>query len=151
MSIATDTWQLLFVDLLFLCVAGCLGLWFRSWLRGEKEALDGRLQAMEAQQAHLERISGRLQRVVRILEMQSRPELRQGKGREDGAAGRRAEPGGRISGVAADGNDAREASYEHAWRLLARGLQPAEIARQLDMGVAEVELMDRMRRHKESR
>lgn len=151
MSIATDTWQLLFVDLLFLCLAGCLGLWFRSWLRGEKEAMGGRLEALEAQQAQLERISGRLQRIVRILEMQSRLESRQGKRRDDSVAGRRVPAGVRASGDAVGGSDAKEVSYEQAWGLLAKGLQPAEIARQLDLGIAEVELMDRMRRHKESR
>ncbi len=113
--------------------------------------MDGRLEALEAQQAHLERISGRLQRVARILEMQSRLESRPGRRGGDGVAGQRASAGARTSEDAAVGSDAKDVSYEQAWRLLANGLQPAEIARQLDLGIAEVELMDRMRRHKEDR
>jgi hypothetical protein len=129
----TDTWQLVLIDGLFLCLAGGMGLWFRAWLKNEKQALDQRLEALEAQQAHLERISGRLQTVCRVLELMGRQE---GKGGE--AARNWALPPA----------DEREARYARAWELLGQGALPAEVARQLDMGLAEVELIGRMLRQR---
>ena len=68
MTPSNDTWQLIFIDVLFLCLAGSLGWWFRAWLNTGKRALDERLTALDEQQAHLERLSGRLLAACRLLE-----------------------------------------------------------------------------------
>jgi hypothetical protein len=44
-----------------------------------------------------------------------------------------------------------EGRYDRAWELLAQGQQPAEVARRLRLGVAEVELMARMLRYQQRR
>jgi len=149
MILSADTWQLVFVDALFLCVAGGLGLWFRSWLRREKEDLDRRLDALEAQQARLERISGRLQSVCRVLEMQCRQE----EAEPTGGAPRRYQSKDAVSTRASREQGRKNAGekdrYEQAWELLTRGMSPGEIARRLDLGIAEVELMGHMLRRRQ--
>ena len=126
MSAAVVTWQLVLVDVLFLCLAVGMGLWFRAWLQREKVEMDQRLQLLQAQQAQLDRISGRLQAVCRSLELMGR----------DGAQ------------APVELASKNEDVYGRAWDLLARGKQPTEVARALGMGVAEVELMSRMLRHR---
>ena len=139
-------WQLVLIDGLFLALAAGMGLWFRGWLKREKRELDQRLEVLEAQHARLERVSGRLQTVCRVLEL---------LGRED-IAGERAEASSR-SGAARSSDQAaapptpasqREADFEKAWQLLTEGATPAEVAQQLDLGLAEVELMHRMLRYR---
>jgi len=38
----------------------------------------------------------------------------------------------------------QEESFERAWKMLLEGVEPGEVARRLDIGTAEVELMNRM-------
>ena len=102
-----------------------------AWLGREKERLDRRLEALEAQQAQLDRISGRLQTVCRVLELM---------GRGEGAGGREV--------TASPPASPQEAKYERAWEMLLQGSEPAAVARQLDIGVAEVELIGRMLRYR---
>ena len=42
----------------------------------------------------------------------------------------------------------RGADFEKAWQMLTAGGAPAEVAQQLDIGVAEAELMQRMLRYR---
>ena len=42
----------------------------------------------------------------------------------------------------------READFERAWQMLTEGTEPTAVAQRLDMGVAEVELMQRMLRYR---
>ena len=51
-----STLQVIFVDALFLCLAGGLAIWFRSWLQEQQRAMDQRLKALEGQQQALARI-----------------------------------------------------------------------------------------------
>ncbi len=134
MSTALVVWQLVLVDMLFLCLAVGMGLWFRAWLQREKVEMDQRLQLLQAQQAHLDRISGRLQAVCRSLELMGRD-----------AEGAKTHVARETSVELTPEN---EDVYGRAWDLLAQGKQPAEVARALGMGVAEVELMGRMLRHR---
>ena len=127
------TWQIVLIDGLFLCLVVGIGLWVRAWLAREKERLDGCLGLLEAQHARLERVSGRLQTVCRVLELMGQQE---------------------PSGVAAKREGAKplppspvvqqEESFERAWKMLLEGVEPGEVARRLDIGTAEVELMNRM-------
>ncbi len=146
MTLYSGTWQLLFIDVLFLCLAGSLGLWFRAWLKAEKRALDERLTGLEEQQAHLERLSGRLLAACRLLEAQA-PEFASGDTlmrRERGGGKRRAAAPQQHVGAQPDKAD----RYERARELLGRGLEPVAVARQLELGLAEVELMARMLQHR---
>jgi hypothetical protein len=127
-------WQIALVDGLTLFLAVGIGLWFRAWLRREKEEMDRRLNALEAQQAHLDRVSGRLQAVCRSLELM-------GQGIKQGRGNKIAEPTPEP-----DGRD--EDAYSQAWHMLANDTAPAEVARRLGMGIAEVELMSRMVRYR---
>ena len=54
-----DLWQIALVDMLFLCLAVGMGLWFRAWLAGEQRRMDQRLDALEAVHARLERVRGK--------------------------------------------------------------------------------------------
>ncbi|MFT5086342.1 MAG: hypothetical protein ACI906_000111 [Candidatus Latescibacterota bacterium] len=127
-------WQIALADGLLLCLAVGLGLWFRAWLRREKEEMDRRLNALEAQQAHLDRICGRLQAACRSLEL-----LGQSVGRN--RSDKSAEPDPEL-------DERGEDAYSQAWHMLANDTAPAEVARKLGMGIAEVELMARMLRYR---
>ena len=140
-----DFWRLLLVDLLFLALAGSIGLWFRSWLRRERIGLDERLGTLERHQADLERLANRLQSACQRLEVMaaaSDPAPASEKGRPEPAADGAAGNASRGSGRRED----REGLYDRARDLLARGHEPGLVARQLGLGVAEVELMERILR-----
>jgi len=138
MASFSDAFQLIFVDALFLCIAGGIGWWFRAWLREEKEALDQRLAALESAQNRMEQAARRLQEAVRCLERRLEEDAAPFSGKGDGSR--------RFSPFAG-----KEADYEQAWRLLSRGCAPVEVARRLGLGIAEVELLARMRRRKTER
>jgi hypothetical protein len=136
--VSSDGWQLLFIDLLFLTVAGCLGLWFRAWLRGAREALDTRLDALEFQQSELERVCGQLQTTCSAIETRMRTQAKAtGKGSR---VRREARPRSTRWSERSEGDD----NYKKAQELLIKGVQPTEIARKLGMGVAEVEVIGRI-------
>ncbi len=145
MDPSNDIWQLIFVDALFLCLAGSLGWWFRSWLKTERRAFDERLTALDEQQAHLERLSGRLLAACRLLESStSSPTVGKSARRKNRAAKKAAlelDPPDSISPEKAD-------RYERARQLLGQGVEPGAVARQLELGMAEVELMARMLHHR---
>ena len=139
-----DTWQLVLVDLLFLGLAGTLGFWFRAWLKEEKRALDQRLRALEAQEANLERLGGRLQNICQFLESLVRAEESAvGERREAPAAAATSPPAGEAHRRAA-AQGGRDERYEQARELLTRGMQPADVARRLGLGVADVESINRV-------
>jgi len=129
----TAIWQIVLIDGLFLFLVVGIGLWFRVWLAREKERLDGCLELLEAQHARLERVSGRLQTVCRVLELTGQQE---------------------VPGVAAKLEESKpmtpssivqqEESFKQAWNMLIEGVEPGEVVRRLDIGTAEVELMSRM-------
>ena len=110
---STADWQLVLIDGLFLFLAAGMGMWFRSWLKREKLELDQRLEVLEAQQARLERVSGRLQAVCRVLEMTG----------HEGTAGERTEASPRPGAERQNRRDAaprapasqREADFEKAF------------------------------------
>lgn len=135
---SSDGWQLLFIDLLFLAVAGCLGLWFRAWLRRAREALDTRLDALEFQQSELERLCGQLQTSWSAIEARMRTDANTtGKGSRVRRDTRARSP--RWS-TRSEGHG----NYKKAQELIAKGVPAIEIARKLGMGVAEVEVIGRM-------
>jgi len=129
-----DLWQIALVDMLFLCLAVGMGLWFRAWLAGEQRRMDQRLDALEAVHARLDRVSGRLQAVSNVLEFMGK----------EGKVKAREEPPTAPSVPTSK----REAEFERAWQMLSAGAEPATVAQQLGIGVAEVELMNRMMRYR---
>jgi hypothetical protein len=141
---SNDTWQLIFIDVLFLCLAGSLGWWFRAWLNTEKRALDERLTALDEQQAHLERLSGRLLAACRLLES-SAPIVDKSTRRKNRAARKAAPVLQQQDNVQPEKAD----RYERARQLLGQGVEPVAVARQLELGMAEVELMARMLQHRD--
>ena len=133
---ASDIWQLVLVDVLFLCIAAGVGLWVRSFLREERLEFDRRLGELDAQRNRLEHLGANLQSLCLRLESQGRPE---GSGRGDRAD---------RDAPRVNEQSNREDEYEQAWKLLGQGMPPGEVARRLGLGVAEVELMSRILRHK---
>ena len=103
-----------------------MGLSFRAWVKRERFQLQQRLDALEAQQMRLERAGERADALCQSLELANRQ-------RTD------APP-------AADAPARRETEdvYQRAWSRLDEGAPPAVVARELGLGVAEVELMGRM-------
>ena len=128
-----ELWQIALVDMLFLCLALGTGLWFRSWLAGEQLRMDQRLDALEAMYTRLERVSGRLQTVSNVLEFIGK----------EGTVKAREEPPTAPSVPTSK----QEAEFERAWQMLSAGAEPSVVAKQLGIGVAEVELMNRMMRY----
>jgi hypothetical protein len=138
MGLTSDTWQLVVVDTLFLCLAGGLGLWVRAWLGREHEATGRRLAALEARQAQLERAGERLEGLCQLLEARLH---RAGAASDAGLSQRSGLPLPRKgTGEAGDQED----NYEQARKLLDQGLPPGEVARQVRLGLAEIELMNRL-------
>lgn len=131
MGIAEASWRLAAIDGLFLLLAGGLFFWFRTWLARQNTAFERRLEALEGQQAVLERLSRRL---TQVLEAQQGPSV----------------GGARTRAVRRPDNRTRtseEALYTQARALLARGSAPEEVARRLDMGISEVEVLRRVLRY----
>ena len=131
---SSDIWQVVLIDALFLCMAAGMGLWFRAWLAREQHRLDLRLDALEAQHARLERVSGRLQTVSRVLELMGR----------EGGEGLREKPVPTVPEARPVPSSKQEADFEQAWKMLSAGAEPVAVAQRLGIGVAEVELMNRM-------
>ena len=185
-----STLQVIFVDALFLCLAGGLAIWFRSWLQEQQRAMDRRLEALEGQQLALARICERLTSACRALERPS-PSVeaiaRPGPRAEPAAprparvetpavpavtdrqvqaprsatvpdstasrsAARGAEARRRVDTPAARADrqweeltDRSREAYRRARDLLEQGVPPNDIARQVGLGVAEVNVLKRMR------
>ena len=135
---SSDIWQVVLIDALFLCMAAGMGLWFRAWLDREQQRLDRRLDALEAQHARLERVSGRLQTVSRVLELMGR----------EGGEGLREKPVPTVPEARPAPSSKQEADFEQAWKMLSAGAEPVAVAQRLGIGVAEVELMNRMMRYR---
>jgi len=139
-------WHLVLIDGLFLALAAGMGLWFRSWLKREKRELDQRLAVLEAQHAQLERVSGRLQTVCRTLELLGREETTREQTEIQPRLDTERLPR-RAATLLAPASQ-RQADFEMAWQMLTEGAAPTEVAQQLDIGIAEVELMCRMLRYR---
>jgi hypothetical protein len=132
MPISETSWQLVFIDGLFLVLAGGLALWFKAWLGRQSEAFDRRFSALEAQQAGLERLGKRLTKALETIEG-SRP-----------GAGRGRPPRKKSTPLVATETDS---GHTRARTLLAKGVAPDEVARTLDIGIAEVEIVRRVMRY----
>ncbi len=135
---SSDIWQVVLIDALFLCMAAGMGLWFRAWLAREQHRLDRRLDALEAQHARLERVSGRLQTVSRVLELMGR----------EGGEGLKEKPVPTVPEARPVPASKQEVDFEQAWEMLSAGAEPVAVAQRLGIGVAEVELMNRMMRYR---
>ena len=135
---SSESWQLLFIDLLFLGLAGSLCLWFRAWLRGARKALDTRLDSLECQQAALERLCGQLQATCGHLETRIRQETNAAARAARSSRGAKPRSAQRASGATGDGN------YQRARELLTAGVPAVDVARRLGMGLAEVEVIGRV-------
>jgi len=130
----SDIWQLVLVDVLFLCIAGGWGMWMRSWMKAEREEIARCLEDLKSQQDQFEQVSRRLQSACLLLEAKAGRDARGEEIREE-------------SGEVQAGE--LEDRYDRAWKLLAQGQAAGEVARRLQLGVAEVELMGRILRHKQ--
>ena len=68
---SAQTLQLVFVDMLFLCLAASLLLWFRSWLKSQNAQIDRRLETLEEHELTLERLATKLAAACRQIEARS--------------------------------------------------------------------------------
>ena len=68
---SAQTLQLVFVDMLFLCLAASLLLWFRSWLKSQKAQIDRRLETLDEHGLTLERLATKLAAACRQIEARS--------------------------------------------------------------------------------
>ena len=66
---SAQTAQLIFVDALFLSLATCLLLWFRSWLKRQTARIDLRLAGLEEHERALERNTEKLLSACRQIEI----------------------------------------------------------------------------------
>ena len=126
-------WQVFFIDGLFLLLAAGIGLWFKAWLREQHEVIEQRLRVLEVQQKTLELLSARLQSACMMLEQLVE---------DQHPAGSQPAKTGRAARGERD-------NYAQARTLLGQGLSPAEVARKLGLGLAEVETLGRMMRRGE--
>jgi hypothetical protein len=185
-----STLQVIFVDALFLCLAGGLAIWFRYWLQEQQRAMDRRLEALEGQQQALARICERLNSVCRALERLSPsveaiarpgpraepaaprptpvetpavsgvtdrqvqaprsatvPDSTASRSADQGAGARRRvdTPAVRADRQWEELTDRSREAYRRARDLLEQGVPPNDIARQVGLGVAEVNVLKRMR------
>ncbi|MEE2833228.1 MAG: hypothetical protein VYD18_12795 [Candidatus Latescibacterota bacterium] len=185
-----STLQVIFVDALFLCLAGGLAIWFRSWLQEQQRAMDRRLEALEGQQQALARICERLTSACRALERPSPsveaiarpgpraepaaprparvetpavpavtdrqvqaprsatvPDSTASRSAARGAGARRRvdTPAARADRQWEELTDRSREAYRRARDLLEQGVPPNDIARQVGLGVAEVNVLKRMR------
>lgn len=158
------TLQLVFIDLLFLLLAGGMGLWFRAWLRQESRRVDARIEALDKQRQGLENVAERLSSVCRTIERatpaMARPTLGEtpatvpaGRRPVTNRPARRERPAPPQS-VSADATPEREweqmaersrEAYRLARELLEQGMATTDVARQVGLGVAEVNVLKRMR------
>ena len=148
------------VDSLFVVIALTILLWFRSWLRIQTRRMDRRFDTLDAYLKQLTQIQERLQGACRTLS--AADHARSGGGGrsflpsvEDSgsptasivAPGEGAVPsadgpsgGGRDSSASARQHEV----YDRARQLLGKGIPTEEVARLVDLGVAEVEVLKRM-------
>ncbi|MFA6107341.1 MAG: hypothetical protein WDA75_01100 [Candidatus Latescibacterota bacterium] len=164
-----NTWGLILVDAIFLALAGSVTLWFRAWLRSQREDLDRVLGDLADQRQELTRIASRIERLCALQEARletageappvapaaraSIPSPERHPIRE-AAVPTVARRTGTVPEPPSEPEPARaagEGRYDRAWELLAQGQQPGEVARRLRLGVAEVELMVRMLRYQQRR
>ena len=144
--------------MLYLCVAAGMGLWFRAWLRRQQRAMDERLARMETQQDQLARLGERLQGVCRSLEgvftrvaretdgaeiAPSRP-TSASRARADHFRAAVAPERGTGSAPAGQVGTRGDDAYGRARDLLRQGMPPAEVARRVGLGIAEVNVLRRM-------
>jgi hypothetical protein len=173
-SMSDPTLRLVFVDLLFLGLAAGMAFWFRAWLREQKAEMDQRLETLESQQQTLARLCERLGSACRTLERQApaaigdaltrsraptapvpTPEVSRETPRAaerttvppgPASADRRlVTPASRADRQWEEMSDRSRDAYRQARELLDQGLSSAEIARRVGLGVAEVNVLKRMR------
>ena len=161
MTLPDPTLRLIFLDLVFLALAGTLAFWFRAWLKEQKRELDRRLASLEGQQQSLVRLGERLSSLCHALERPA-PAASEAAPRPRGsvAAARGAGTGPWPAGAAGEstaarpagggrrreqaGDPAREA-YRQARELLEQGLSPAEVSRRVGLRITEVNVLKRIR------
>ncbi len=160
MSLPDQTLRLIFLDLLFLVLAGAMAFWFRAWLKEQKRELDRRVASLESQHQGLARLAERLGNLCRTLERPAPaaaepvPRARgsapsqaagaapwPGAGLGESRSGRPAGAGRRREEPSDPGRDA----YRRARDLLDQGLSPAEISRRVGLRMSEVNVLKRMR------
>jgi hypothetical protein len=148
-----DIWHVILVDSLFLLGAACLGCWFRAWRRAEGRAFDQRLNALKDQQQRLERLVEGLATAGHSSPSQTvQRTTRQSEGGKARSAFKRTakqlvapRPHGRPYGQTQN----EEQVYSQARSLLGAGVDSGEVARNLELGIAEVEALRRVLRHED--
>ncbi|MGB0606194.1 MAG: hypothetical protein ACPGRY_14630 [Candidatus Latescibacterota bacterium] len=126
-------WQIALTDALLICLVASIGWWFRTWLSRERNDLLQQLETLQKQQQNLEQVCNRLEAVSRSFERMGR---------------RRVEE--RVENRPTNRNESDDV-YARAWERLERGHAAAAVAKELEMGIAEVELLGRMMRQRRQR
>ena len=151
--------QIIVVDILFMVLVVGIVMWFRSWLGVQTRKLDRRFEALDASLKQLNQVQERLQGVCRTLTVVD-PRSRGSRSFlalvDDEPAvvdeGSTAPPAvatrasGRSAGAPRESSTGAQQhqTYERARQLLGKGLSTQEVARMVDLGVAEVEVLKRM-------
>ena len=153
MTLPDSTLRLIFLDLLFLALAGTLAFWFRAWLKEQRRDLDRRLTSLEGQQQSLVRLSERLSSLCRTLERPepaaveaaSRPHRTGPWPPGAPGEGRSARPAAGSGRRREEMGDSAREAYRQARELLEQGLSAAEISRRVGLRITEVNVLMRMR------
>ena len=138
-------------SLFSLAMAFAILVWCRSWRKEERQERDRQIQAL---QASVNRLMGALElmdqtaasmqaadeKLTRFIDLQERP-TPQPAAAQPQQADPPPQPDSEPSRTSSpDGQDV----YERAKRLVQAGSTPAQVARELDLGVAEVQMIARV-------
>ena len=154
-----QTMQLVFIDLLFLFLVGGMGWWIRAWLRLENQRMDERIEDLKKHQEDLEKLAERLSVACRTIE-RAAPSL--GDSPASVPPPRRSSAPRTIRRPDAPPSPPRvtEPSQDKEWEkmaersrdayrlareLLEQGMSTTDVARQVGLGIAEVNVLKRMR------
>ena len=159
-----QTMQLVFIDLLFLFLVGGMGWWIRAWLRLENQRMDERLEDLKKHQEDLEKLAERLSVACRTIERTASslalPSLGDSPAsvpppRRSSAPRTIRRPDvppspPRVTEPSQDKEWEKRAersrdAYRLARELLEQGMSTTDVARQVGLGIAEVNVLKRMR------
>lgn len=126
-------WQIALTDVLLICLVASIGWWFRLWLSRERSELLQQLQGLKEQQQNLQLVCDRLEAISRSFESVGRRRIEERSGEKPAV------------------REGPDDAYARAWERLERGHSATAVAKDLGIGVAEVELLGRMMRLRRQR
>ncbi len=142
-----DIGHIVLVDSLFLLGVICLGCWFWVWRKAEARLLEQRFEALAVQQERLERLVEKVTAACHGGSLRLEPQAnKQVEGvvsrtvlKRPVALSQQSRPYTQVQNV--------EQRYARARSLLGAGIDSGEVARNLALGIAEVEALRRVLKH----